>query len=60
MKDVFLIRIFKTKDSERSSWEKMGICWPENKDGSMNFELFMFPGVKFQIREHKKKEEAPF
>jgi len=59
MKDVFIIRNYKAKDgSERTDWVRAGFSFGTNKDGSLNFELYTMPGVNFNIRDRKKKDEA--
>lgn len=58
MKDVFLIRKYKNKHGEEKTlWDKMGVSFGTNKDGSINFQLFMFPGVQFQIRDRKENNQ---
>jgi hypothetical protein len=51
-KDVFLIR----EGKDRNYWTKTGVAF-ENKDGSLNVRLDLFPQLQFQIRD--KKEKAP-
>lgn len=61
IKDVFIIRSYKGKDDkEKSEWIKSGIAF-ENKDSSLNVEIYALPGVKFQIRDREeKKQDTPF
>jgi hypothetical protein len=60
IKDVLLIRSYTDKEgNEKTSWERVGVCFGTNKDGSMNFELHLFPNLKFQIRERREKTEKP-
>jgi hypothetical protein len=51
MKEVFVI----TKGAgDKSYWNKVGIAYPPNKDGSVNIQLFALPvDGKLQIREPK-------
>jgi len=59
MKDVYIIRDYKDKyGKEGSEFVKSGIAF-DNKDGSINFALYLFPGVKFHIRERSKEEVVP-
>lgn len=63
MKEIFVISDYTNKDGEKKTkWRKVGESWGTNKDGSMNFELYHQPGVRFQMREkeEQKTEEAPF
>ena len=54
-KDVFVIRK-DAEDETKSYWNRCGVAF-ENKDGSVNVMLDMFPGVQLQIRERKEKPE---
>jgi len=56
MKDIFLIRTYGKEGEEKSEWVKAGVAFNPNKDGSINLSMYMFPDVKFQIRERKQKE----
>jgi len=54
MKDVFMITKYKGKDGdEKVNWSEVGVVFGDNKDGSANVKLHMFPDVTFQIRERK-------
>jgi hypothetical protein len=56
VKDIFLIRTWTGKDGkENADWIRAGVAFNENKDGSMNFELYTMPNCRFQIREKKEK-----
>ncbi len=57
MKDLFMIRNFEVNGKEVSEWCKAGVAFNRNKDGSVNLQLYMFPDVKFQLREKTKKED---
>lgn len=57
MKDLYIIRNYKTKDgNEKAQWVQAGVAF-ENKDGSLNVQIYMFPDVQFQIRERRAKDE---
>jgi hypothetical protein len=50
-KDVFVI----TKNGDKTYWNRAGAAF-ENKDGSINVKLDLFPGVQLQIRDKKETE----
>jgi hypothetical protein len=52
-RDVFVIQ----KTGDKSFWHRAGVAF-ENKDGSLNLKLDLFPNVDLQIRERKEKEEG--
>lgn len=57
MKDVMLIKKYKKKDgTEGTIWRTVGSCFGTNKDGSLTFNIDLFEGVQFQIRDRKDKE----
>ena len=57
VKDILLIRSYVAKDgTEKAEWCKAGVCFGTNKDGSMNFEIYSQPGVKYQIREREERK----
>jgi hypothetical protein len=59
VKDILLIREYARKDGTKGSeWCKCGVAFDPNKDGSVNITLYMFPGVTFQIRDQRKKENG--
>lgn len=47
-----LTKVGEGKD-QRTFWNRAGVAFGHNRDGSMNFKLDLFPGVTFQIRENK-------
>lgn len=58
-KDIFAIREVTNKAGEtKTYWDRVGISFGMNKDGSINFTLFMFPDLKLQMREQKDCEEV--
>jgi hypothetical protein len=60
MRDIFIIRNYKTKEGEeKSQWYKTGVAFNPNDDGSVNFSLAFMPNVKFQIRDRKPREQRP-
>lgn len=52
MKKLFIIE----KVQDQSYWHQVGMAFPENKDGSINIRLWMFPHLRFQLREAKEPE----
>jgi hypothetical protein len=61
MYTVYLLSKVGEGNSERTFWNRVGVAFGHNKDGSMNFKLDLFPAVTFQIRENQSdsNEEAP-
>jgi hypothetical protein len=53
VKDVLVIE----EDGDKTYWRNVGVAFV-NKDGSLNVKLYMFPGLKLQIRERKEKEQG--
>ena len=51
-KDVFVIE----KSGDKSYWRQAGVAF-ENRDGSLNLKLHLFPAVRFQVRDRKKREK---
>lgn len=43
------------KDEEKKYWHRCGVAF-ENKDGSLNLKLDLFPGVQLQVREKQEKQ----
>ena len=54
LREVFVIQP-DAKDEEKNYWYRCGVAF-ENRDGSLNLKLDLFPNVQLQIRE---KQEAP-
>lgn len=50
-KDVFVI----TTNGDKSYFNRCGVAF-ENKDGSLNVKLDLFPGVQLQIRDKKPQD----
>jgi hypothetical protein len=42
------------KNGDKTYFNRAGVAFAPNKDGSVNFKLDMFPGLTFQMRD---KEE---
>lgn len=57
MYTVFLLSKVGQGKDQRTFFNRAGVAFGHNKDGSMNFKLDMFPGLTFQIREKKESEE---
>jgi hypothetical protein len=58
-KVVYLIAETGSGNTKKSFWNRVGVVFDENQDGSRNMRLDMFPDVRFQIREPKEKEDEP-
>ncbi len=56
MKAVYIINSQGEGKEKKSYWNRAGVVFPPNRDGSVNFKLDLFPGVSFQMREQEKKE----
>jgi hypothetical protein len=53
-KDVFVIQTDQ-KDVEKKYWHRCGVAF-DNRDGSINLKLDLFPDVQLQIRD---RQETP-
>ena len=51
MKTVYLLTRVGEGEKERTFWNRAGIAFKPNKDGSVNFKLDLFPALTFQVRE---------
>lgn len=47
------------ENGEKTFWNRVGVGFTPNKDGSINLALDMFPGVKLQLRENKSDSAEP-
>ena len=57
MKDIYLIRGYKTKEGEeKSEWCKIGVAFDPNNDGSVNISLYTMPGITLQMREREERK----
>jgi len=54
-KKVFDILVIEKGKDEKSYWRNVGIAF-ENRDGSINLKLYMFPDLSLQIRERQERE----
>ena len=52
-KYVFVIE----KKGDKSYWHRAGVAF-ENKDGSLNLKLHLFPDLRLQVRDRKKSEKG--
>jgi hypothetical protein len=53
MKTIYLL----VKNGEKTYFNRAGVAFAPNRDGSINLKLDMFPEVTFQIRESKADEK---
>ena len=54
MKTIYLL----VKNGEKTYFNRAGVAFAPNQDGSVNLKLDMFPGVTFQIREARSDEKG--
>lgn len=50
---VYLLSKVGEGKNQKTYFNRAGVAFDENKDGSQNFKLDMFPQLTFQIRENK-------
>jgi hypothetical protein len=50
-KIVYLLVERKVNGEEKTFWNRAGVAFDPNKDGSVNLKLDLFPNLTFQIRE---------
>lgn len=55
MKTIFLL----VKNGEKTYFNRAGVAFTPNRDGSINFKLDLFPGVTFQMRDKEEEKEGP-
>jgi hypothetical protein len=53
-KEVFVIQP-DANDEKKSYWHRCGVAF-ENRDGSLNLKLDLFPNVQLQVREKADKQ----
>ena len=53
MKTIYLL----VKNGEKTYFNRAGVAFAPNRDGSINVKLDMFPELTFQIRESKADEK---
>lgn len=44
-------------ENKKTFWNRAG-CGFENRDGSINVKIDIFPGLTFQLREKEEKKEG--
>ena len=54
MKTIYLL----VNNGEKTYFNRAGVAFAPNRDGSINLRLDMFPEVTFQIRESKADEKS--
>lgn len=54
VKEVFVIQE-DAKDETKKYWHRCGVAF-ENKDGSLNLKLDLFPNVALQIRDKQETQ----
>lgn len=52
MKTIYLL----VKNGEKTYWNRQGVAFEPNRDGSVNFKLDMFPELTFQMRKEEPKD----
>jgi len=52
MKTIYLL----VKNGEKTYFNRAGVAFTPNKDGSVNIKLDLFPDVTFQIRDKDERE----
>ncbi len=58
MKTIYLLAQNGTGKEAKTYWNRAGVVFEPNRDGSQNFRLDMFPAVKFQIREAPDQQQG--
>jgi hypothetical protein len=58
MKVVYLLVQNGAGKDQKTYWNRAGVVFAPNRDGSENLRLDLFPGVTFQIREPKEQQTA--
>lgn len=53
MYTVFLLNKTGEGNKQKTFFNRAGVAFDPNRDGSQNFRLDMFPNLTFQIRENK-------
>jgi hypothetical protein len=43
-------------NKQKTFWNRVGVGFEPNKDGSINVKLDLFPGCTFQLRKNEEKE----
>ena len=53
-KEIFVIH----QEGDKTYWHKCGVGF-QNRDGSVNLKLDLFPGVQLQLRDPRDNGDAP-
>ena len=53
VREVFVIQQ-DAQDEDKKYWHRCGVAF-ENRDGSLNLKLDLFPGLQMQVREKQDK-----
>jgi len=53
-KEVFVIHP-DPNDEKKAFWHRCGVAF-QNRDGSLNLKLDLFPNLQLQVRDRKEKE----
>ena len=59
MQTIFLLSKVGSGKVQRTFFNRQGVAFNPNKDGSVNFKLDMFPGLTFQMRENESDAKEP-
>ena len=51
MQTIFLLSKVGSGKNQKTFFNRQGVAFNPNRDGSINFKLDMFPGLTFQLRE---------
>lgn len=54
MYTVFLLSKVGEGKDQKTFWNRVGVAFGSNRDGSMNFKLDLFPGLTFQLRKNQE------
>jgi hypothetical protein len=52
-KTVYLLSRVGNGNKQKTYFNRAGVAFDENRDGSVNFKLDLYPGLTFQIRENR-------
>ena len=56
MTKLFDILAIEEGSNDKTYWRNIGVGF-QNKDGSVNLKLYMFPGLQLQLRERQEKQQ---
>jgi hypothetical protein len=57
--NVYLLTKVGEGRNQRTFWNRAGVAFGHNRDGSLNFKLDLFPSLTFQIRQKKSDADEP-